>query len=133
MIVWNELNPQQQAALMQRPAQDANPQRAAEVLRLMEQIREANLSYLLLAKQLITEDKVEAMVRLGIDENTADLLDQMTTSQVLRIAANDMPMCQLRFEDAGIWKILSNQGREQTVSGMHAAILMAGRCAPVGA
>lgn len=39
MIVWNELNPQQQAALMQRPAQDANPQRAAEVLRLIEQIR----------------------------------------------------------------------------------------------
>ena len=100
---------------------------------LMEQIREANLSYLLLAKQLITEDKVEAMVRLGIDENTADLLDQMTTTQVLRIAANDMPMCQLRFEDAGIWKILSNQGREQTVSGMHAAILMAGRSNPVTA
>lgn len=39
MIVWNQLSPQQQFALMQRPAQDANPQRAAEVLRLIEQIR----------------------------------------------------------------------------------------------
>ncbi|MGV3469731.1 flagellar transcriptional regulator FlhD, partial [Limnobacter sp.] len=32
---------------------------------LLEQIREANLSYLLLAKQLINEDKAEAIIRLG--------------------------------------------------------------------
>ncbi len=100
---------------------------------LMERIREANLAYLLLAKQLVVEDKADAMVRLGIDENTADLLNQLSTSQVLKIAACNMPMCQLRFEDAGIWKILADHGKQCAVSGMHAAILMAGRSTPVSA
>lgn len=94
---------------------------------LLEQIREANLSYLLLAKQLIIEDKPEAMIRLGIDENTADLLNQLSTAQVLRIAASNVPMCKIRFEDPAVWKLLSDHGKERAISGMHAAILMAGR------
>ena len=98
---------------------------------LLEQIREANLSYLLLAKQLINEDKAEAIIRLGIDENTADLLDQLTTAQVLRIAANDVPMCSIRFEDPAVWKLLCDHGKERAISGMHAAILMAGRSAEI--
>jgi flagellar transcriptional activator FlhD len=96
---------------------------------LLEQIREANLSYLLLAKQLINEDKAEALIRLGIDENTAVLLDQLTTAQVLRIAASNMPMCSIRFEDPTVWKLLSDHGKDRAISGMHAAILMAGRSA----
>lgn len=100
---------------------------------LMEQIREANLSYLLLAKQLINEDKAEAIIRLGIDENTADLLDQLTTAQVLRFAGSNVPMCSIRFEDPGVWKLLSDHGKERAISGMHAAILMAGRSAQIAA
>ncbi|HEX4857248.1 MAG TPA: flagellar transcriptional regulator FlhD [Limnobacter sp.] len=100
---------------------------------LLEQIREANLSYLLLAKQLINEDKAEAIIRLGIDETTADLLNQLTTAQVLRIAASNMPMCSLRFEDPAVWKLLSDNSKERAISGMHAAILMAGRSAQVSA
>ncbi|WP_291741742.1 flagellar transcriptional regulator FlhD, partial [Limnobacter sp. UBA1615] len=100
---------------------------------LLEQISEANLSYLLLAKQLINEDKAEAIIRLGIDENTADLLDQLTTAQVLRIAANDVPMCSIRFEDPAVWKLLCDHGKERAISGMHAAILMAGRSAQIAA
>lgn len=96
---------------------------------LLEQIREANLSYLLLAKQLINEDKAEALIRLGIDENTADLLDQLTTAQVLRVAGSNVPMCSIRFEDPTVWKLLSDHGKERAISGMHAAILMAGRSA----
>jgi len=97
---------------------------------LIDQIREANLSYLLLAKQLIAEDKAEALIRLGIDEATADLLSQLTTAQVLKIAANDVPMCTLRFSDVHVWERLGDHGKERAISGMHAAILMAGRCTP---
>ena len=39
MIVWNDLSAEQQAATLQRPAQNASPQRAAEVARLIAQIR----------------------------------------------------------------------------------------------
>lgn len=97
---------------------------------LLEQIREANLSYLLLAKQLIHEDKAEAIIRLGIDEHTAELLDQLTTAQVLKIASSDLPMCSLRFDNPTVWTLLSDHGKDRSISGMHAAILMAGRCAP---
>ena len=81
----------------------------------------------------IEEDKAEAIIRLGIDENTADLLDQLTTAQVLRIAANDVPMCSIRFEDPAVWKLLCDHGKERAISGMHAAILMAGRSAQIAA
>ncbi|HEX4878875.1 MAG TPA: flagellar transcriptional regulator FlhD [Limnobacter sp.] len=97
---------------------------------LVEQIREANLSYLLLAKQLIAEDKAEAIIRLGIDESTADILSQLTTAQVLKVAANDVPMCSLRFNDPNVWARLGDHGKERAISAMHAAILMAGRCTP---
>ena len=50
--------------------------------RLLDEIRETNLSYLLLAQQLIREDRAEATFRLGISEEVADLIDQLTTAQV---------------------------------------------------
>jgi len=97
--------------------------------RLIEDIRDANLSYLLLAQQLIREDRAEAIVRLGISEGTADLLDQMTTAQVLKIASNNVLMCSLRFEDEYVWKLLGNEKKDPQVAGLHAAILMAGKAA----
>lgn len=100
---------------------------------LLEQIRETNLSYLLLAKQLINEDRQSAMIRLGIDEHTVDLLEQLTTAQVLRISSTDVPMCNVRFEDPSVWKLLSDHGKDRAISGLHAAILMAGKSAHAGA
>lgn len=100
---------------------------------LLEQIRETNLSYILLAQQLIREDKAEALVRLGIDENTAELLDQLTTAQVLRIAGNNMLMCNMRFEGDKLWSLLSNHTKDRSITGIHAAILMAGNLNEVAA
>jgi flagellar transcriptional activator FlhD len=96
---------------------------------LLEQIRETNLSYLVLAKQLINEDKDDALIRLGIDEDTADMLVQLSNAQILRIASNNVPMCQIRFADPRVWRLATHAGKEQHITGMHAAILMAGRSA----
>ncbi|NJM33115.1 MAG: flagellar transcriptional regulator FlhD [Limnobacter sp.] len=94
--------------------------------RLLEEIREANLSYLLLAQQLIREDRAEATFRLGIGEEVADLIDRLTTAQVLRIASGNLLMCSMRFDDEHVWQLLCSHTKDRTVSGMHAAILMAG-------
>jgi len=67
--------------------------------RLLEEIREANLSYLLLAQHLIREDRPEALFRLGITEEVADVISSLTTAQVLRIASSNMLMCRFRFDD----------------------------------
>ena len=41
---------------------------------LLAEIREANLTYLMLAQNLIRKDRAEALYRLGLTEEAADLL-----------------------------------------------------------
>lgn len=97
--------------------------------RLLDEIRETNLSYLLLAQQLIREDRAQAIFRLGVTEEVATLIEQLTTAQVLRIASSNMLMCRFRFDDEVVWNLLTSHTKDRTVSGMHAAIIMSGRAA----
>src|SRR5688572_18066278 len=93
---------------------------------LLDEIREANLSYLVLAQHLIRKDRAEALYRLGISEEVAGILDRLTTAQIVRIAASNMLMCRFRFDDHVVWKLLTQHSRERSTGGVHAAILMAG-------
>lgn len=95
--------------------------------RLLDEIREANLSYLLLAQQLIRQDKEDAMYRLGLGEDVADLVEGLTTAQILRIASNNVLMCRFRFDDEVVWNLLTSHTKERSAAGMHASILMAGK------
>ena len=60
---------------------------------LNAEIREANLTYLMLAQNLIRRDKAEAQFRLGISEESADLMaahalqDQLTLTGAAPAAA----------------------------------------------
>lgn len=92
---------------------------------LLEEIREANLSYLVLAQHLIREDKASALYRLGISEDVAGILEGLSTGQLLKIAAANQLMCRFRFDDEVVWKLLTSHTRERGVAGAHAAILMA--------
>ncbi len=102
-----------------------------DTTQMLEEIREINLGYMLLAQQLIREDKVSAMYRLGINQDVADILERLSSSQLIRVAASNMLLCRLRFDDASIAEMLSNHSRDQAVSQSHAAILMAGEPAEV--
>jgi len=42
---------------------------------MMAEIRDANLSYLMLAQQMIRADKATAIFRLGIAKEIADLIE----------------------------------------------------------
>jgi len=57
----------------------------------------------------------------------ADVIASLTTAQVLRIASSNMLMCRFRFDDEVVWNLLTSHSKEKSISGMHAAILMAGR------
>ena len=61
---------------------------------LLAEIREANLTYLMLAQNLIRKDRAEALFRLGLTEEAADLLGMLSTAQLLKIA-NLCPMHKL--------------------------------------
>lgn len=111
--------------------EDASPNRSpaarSALQRLNDEIRDANLTYLMLAQQLIRADRSEALYRLGLSAEVADILDSLTTAQVLRVASSNMLLARFRFDDSLVWNLLSSPKRDEAPSRMHAAILMASR------
>ena len=91
---------------------------------MLDEIRDANLTYLMLAQSLIREDRAQALFRLGLSEDVADIIGALSAGQVLKIAASNMLMCRFRFDDQVVWNLLTSHGRDREVSGVHAAILM---------
>lgn len=100
---------------------------------LMNEIRDVNLSFLMLAQSMIRGDKAQALFRLGISEPVADLISQMSPQQLVRAASRNMMMCTMRFDDELIWGLLTDShgpagaGTESTADRLHASVLMAGR------
>jgi len=62
-----------------------------------------------------------------VSEEVADLIEQLTTAQVLRVASSNMLMCRFRFDDEVVWNLLTSHSKDKAVSGMHAAIIMSGK------
>ena len=90
-------------------------------------IKEVNLSYLMLAQNMVRADREAAIFRLGISEEIADVLTRLTPGQVLKMASSDMLLCSFRFDDALLLDLLANHERERGVGHLHAVILAAGR------
>jgi flagellar transcriptional activator FlhD len=91
------------------------------------EIRDANLSYLMLAQQMINADKSEAIFRLGISRDIADLIERLSNAQLLRLASTNMMLARFRFEDSTILSMLTQHSKDVPLSHSHAAILMAGQ------
>ena len=100
---------------------------------LSAEIREANLTYLMLAQSLIRRDKADAQFRLGVSEESADLLAALSPAQIAKIASNSMLLCRFRMDDEVVWGLLANQSVRKVdndaTTRLHASILMAGRYA----
>ncbi len=89
------------------------------------EIRDANLSYLMLAQQMINADKPEAIFRLGISKDIAELIQRLSNAQLLRLASTNMMLARFRFDDSAILGMLTNHNRDFALAQSHAAILMA--------
>jgi flagellar transcriptional activator FlhD len=97
---------------------------------ILAEIREANLSYLMLAQSLIRTDREQALFRLGISEDTASLLATLTPAQMMKISGGNTLLCRFRMDDEIVWNLLTSHGKgaaNESVSRLHANILMAGR------
>ncbi len=97
---------------------------------ILAEIREANLSYLMLAQSLIRNDREQALFRLGISEDTAALIGTLTPAQMMKIAGGNALLCRFRMDDDLVWNLLTSHGKGAANDGMsrlHASILMAGR------
>jgi flagellar transcriptional activator FlhD len=97
---------------------------------ILNEIREANLSYLMLAQSLIRADGDQALYRLGISEDSAALIKLLTPAQMMKIAAGNTLLCRFRMDDDMVWGLLTNHGKSAAnddTNRLHASILMAGR------
>jgi flagellar transcriptional activator FlhD len=97
---------------------------------ILAEIREANLSYLMLAQSLIRTDREQALFRLGISEETATLLNTLSPAQMMKVASGNTLLCRFRMDDDLVWNLLTSHGKpaaNDSVSRLHASILMAGR------
>lgn len=100
---------------------------------ILSEIQEANLTYLMLAQNLIRQDKAEALFRLGMSEESADMIGTLSPVQILKIASSNMLLCRFRMDDEVVWSLLTNHSVNKvdndSTTRLHASILMAGRFA----
>lgn len=97
---------------------------------ILAEIREANLSYLMLAQTLIRIDREQALYRLGVSEDNAALIGALTPAQMMKIANSNTLLCRFRMDDDVVWNLLTSHGKGAANDGMsrlHASILLAGR------
>lgn len=94
---------------------------------LSEEIRELNLSYLMLAQRMLLDDRQSAMFRLGLGDDAAEVLENLSPAQILRMSSSGLVLCQMRFDDHLLLDLLSDHQREPSVASIHAAIVAASR------
>ena len=92
-----------------------------------EEIRETNLSYMLLSQQMIQSDKVAAIFRLGISEEMADLISGLTTAQILKMAGSNLMLCRFRFDERLMLNMITDFNKDRMMSQAHTTILMTAR------
>lgn len=98
-----------------------------DTTQLHEEIKEANLSYMLLARQMINEDKDAAIFRLGISEEMVELVAGLSPAQLLKMSASNMLLCRFRFDEKLLLNMITDHNKDRMMSQAHTAILMAGQ------
>src|SRR5882762_4431929 len=66
---------------------------------LLQEVREVNLAYLVLAQHMIRADRAQALYRLGVSEEVSAIIDQLTPAQLMKIAASNQLILRFRFDD----------------------------------
>ncbi len=94
------------------------------ITQLHEGIRDINLTYLMLAQQMINEDKSAAIFRLGIGQDLLEVIAQLTPPQIIKMAASNMLLCRFRFDEKLLLNMVTDYSKDRMMSQAHAAILM---------
>jgi len=88
------------------------------------EIKDANLSYMLLAQQMIKDDKVASIFRLGVSEEMADLIAGLTPAQIMKMSSSNMMLYRFRFDERLLLNMISDFNKDRMMSQAHATILM---------
>jgi len=74
----------------------------------LEDIKELNLSYLMVAQRLLREDYAVGLYRLGINDDVAQVLLKLSMSQLLALACTPSVICGFRLNDMSLLSSLAH-------------------------
>ncbi len=89
-----------------------------------DEIGELNLNYLLLAQRLVKEDVEVAMFRLGISRELAELVSNLSLTQIMRLANSSRLLARFRVDDPPILTALTQGGTISSLRQAHTSILL---------
>ncbi|WP_455287826.1 flagellar transcriptional regulator FlhD [Cupriavidus necator] len=92
---------------------------------IVREVRELNLSYLLLVQRLMRANEAEALFRLGIGREVGRALAALTPAQMVALARSNLVLCRFRLDDSRLLAALTGTGPPHALQNMHAAIVMA--------
>ena len=87
-----------------------------------EEIKETNISYMLLAQQMIRDDKASAASVFGVSEEMAELVAGLSPAQLAKMAACNMLLCCFRFDVSLLLNMITDHKNEQVISQARQAV-----------
>ena len=91
----------------------------------MREIRDINLNYLILAQFMIREDMDMAIYRLGVSQEIATTINNLSSAQLMKLASSASMIASFRFDDVMILEMLTHDKKSLPMSHAHSAILLA--------
>lgn len=90
----------------------------------LQSIHNINLSYLILAQQLIREDQICAGFRLGLPEETIAMLKELSLPQLIKLASTSQLILRLRLDNEAVIECLTKDSRVDALQQIHTGILL---------
>lgn len=95
----------------------------------LSDIKEVNLSYLMLAQRLLRENYAAGMFRLGFDTDVADIVLRLSPAQLVKLAGSSSLICGFRLNDYDLLSSLTQDVLGGVLQQAHSTILLAQRAA----
>ena len=91
---------------------------------LLDDIREVNLSYLMLAQRLLRDNLAAGMFRLGFGADVAEIILNLSPAQIVKLASSNSVLCAFRLNDAQLLNSLTHEVLGGVLQQAHSTILM---------
>ncbi|NYT63980.1 flagellar transcriptional regulator FlhD [Alcaligenaceae bacterium] len=93
----------------------------------LSDIKEVNLSYLMLAQRLLRDNYAAGMFRLGFDTDVADIVLRLSPAQLVKLAGSSSLICGFRLNDYDLLSSLTQDVLGGVLQQAHSTILLAQR------
>lgn len=93
----------------------------------LNDIREVNLSYLMLAQRLLRDNYAAGMFRLGFDEDVAQIVLRLSPAQLVKLASSSSLICRFRLNDYDLLSALTQDVVGGILEQAHSTILLSQR------